>query len=84
MNDNIFNSPPSADLGEKKEILEAAKAESPRKIELKVVKNRYGVATFKMYFDYYCLHDLFIESVYSYDDGKQPRKRGRKVSELER
>ena len=84
MNDKLFNSPPAADLGKKKKIIEAAKAESPRKIELKCVKNRYGIATFKLYYNYYPQHDLFTEGEYSYTEQEEPQKRaGRKPQDLE-
>jgi replicative DNA helicase len=79
MNDKMFNSPPTADLGKKKKIIEEAKAESPRKIELKAVKNRYGIATFKLYFNYYPEHDLFTEGVYCYQEAPEQRKAGRKL-----
>jgi replicative DNA helicase len=83
MNDKIFNSPPTADLGKKKKIIEAAKAESPRKLELKCVKNRYGIATFKLYYNYYPSHDLFTEGTYCYTEAEEPKKAGRKLQDLE-
>lgn len=83
MNDKIFNSPPTADLGKKKKIIEAAKAESPRKLELKCVKNRYGIATFKLYYDYYPSHDLFTEGVYSYEEAEEPKRAAQKNKTLE-
>lgn len=83
MNDKIFNSPPTADLGKKKKIIEAAKAESPRKIELKCVKNRYGIATFKMYYNYYPSHDLFTEGTYCYVEAEEPKKAAQKHKTLE-
>lgn len=83
MNDNIFNSPPTAELKKKKNILKAAKAESPRKIELSVVKNRYGIATFKLYYNYYPSHDLFTEGTYCYEEAEEPKKAGRKLQDLE-
>lgn len=83
MNDKIFNSPPTADLGKKKKIIEKAKAESPRKLELKCVKNRYGIATFKLYYNYYPSHDLFTEGTYCYEEAEEPKKAGRKLQDLE-
>ena len=44
-----------------KEINEK-KAADPRKIELSCLKNRFGKATYKCYFDYYAARDLFKES----------------------
>ena len=83
MNDKIFNSPPTADLGKKKKIIEAAKAESPRKLELKCVKNRYGIATFKLYYNYYPAHDLFTEGVYCYEEAEAPQNAAQKHKTLE-
>lgn len=41
--------------------INAAKRETPREIELVCLKNRYGVANFSCFFDYYPAHDLFQE-----------------------
>jgi hypothetical protein len=83
MNDKIFNSPPTADLGKKKKIIEKAKAESPRKLELKCVKNRYGIATFKLYYNYYPSHDLFTEGTYCYEEAEEPKRATRQSKTLE-
>lgn len=47
-------------IKEKRETIKAAKAETPRKIELVCLKNRYGVATFSCNFNYYPATDLFV------------------------
>ena len=46
---------------EKREIVKKAKAANPRKIELSCLKNRYGIANYSCYFNYYPANDLFIE-----------------------
>ena len=46
---------------EKRERIKEAKAESPRKIELCCLKNRYGIANYSCYFHYYPANDLFVE-----------------------
>lgn len=48
-------------IKEKRDIVKQAKAENPRKIELSCLKNRYGIANYSCYFDYYPANDLFIE-----------------------
>jgi replicative DNA helicase len=56
-------------LNEKRERIQRAKAESPRKIELICLKNRYGISSYNALFDYYSRVDLFVES-----DGFEPDK----------
>lgn len=51
-----------AGIVEKREMIKKAKAASPRKIELVCLKNRYGIANFSMYYDYFPNVDLFIEN----------------------
>lgn len=46
---------------EQREKVKEAKAENPRKIELTCLKNRYGIANYSCYFDYYPANDLFKE-----------------------
>lgn len=48
-------------IAEKRKIVNTAKAETPRKIELVCLKNRYGTAYYNCYFDYYPANDLFTE-----------------------
>lgn len=44
----------------KRKILNEAKGENPRKIELVVLKNRYGSINDKFFFDYYPHCDLYV------------------------
>lgn len=46
---------------EKREKIKEAKAKNPRKIELCCLKNRYGIANYSCYFNYYPANDLFTE-----------------------
>lgn len=52
-------------IKKKRAAIKGAKAESPRKIELVCLKNRYGIANFSVYFDYHPAHDYFIEDTKS-------------------
>ena len=58
MNNKLFES--DTKTMKKRKLVKAAKAESPRHIELSVLKNRYGVSNESYYFDYYPKYDLFI------------------------
>ena len=55
-----------------------AKAESPRKIALNCLKDRFGIATFNCYFNYYPEYDLFTPAE---EPGALPeeRKAARKI-----
>lgn len=57
MNDDIFNK--EGKIKEKREKVKQAKNAIPRKIELVVLKNRYGSANFELGFTYDPVHDLF-------------------------
>ena len=46
-------------IATKRDILRQAKAETPRKIELVCLKNRYGISSYKIGFKYYSKYDLF-------------------------
>lgn len=59
LNEDLFSQ--KEKLKEKRARVKAAKAENPRKIELICLKNRYGIANFTCYFDYYPANDLFTE-----------------------
>ena len=48
-----------ADATKQREIVNKAKAATPRKIELSCLKNRYGIANYSCYFNYYPANDLF-------------------------
>ena len=59
-------------IKEKRKKIREEKAKNPRKIELVCLKNRYGIANFSCYFDYYPANDLFVagtpEPKYIVDD----------------
>lgn len=61
LNDPVFDS--KEKVKEKRAKVREAKAANPRKIELLCLKNRYGIANFSSYFDYYPKHDLFVEGI---------------------
>lgn len=58
-NDPIFEK--EGKIKEKRDIVKQAKAANPRKIELCCLKNRYGIANYSCYFNYYPANDLFTE-----------------------
>lgn len=57
LNDPIFDK--ANNIKERREKVKEAKAATPRKIELSCLKNRYGIANFSAYFDYYPANDYF-------------------------
>lgn len=57
LNDPLFSE--QNKLKEKREKIKQEKAADPRKIELCCLKNRYGIANFSCYFDYFPANDLF-------------------------
>lgn len=79
LNDDIFDK--MGDIKKKRKLIQTAKAENPRKIELVCLKNRFGIASFSCYFDYYPKFDYFVAGSldirYSNDtaDDKQKAKR---------
>lgn len=74
MNDAVFDS--AAKIKEKRKKVKDAKAETPRKIELVCLKNRYGISSYSAYFDYYPEFDLFVEDQTDTDDEtEKPTKR---------
>lgn len=58
LNDELYNK--EGNIKEKREKLKKAKQETPRKIQLCCLKNRNGVTSFDLYFDYYPIYDLFL------------------------
>ena len=62
LNEDLFSS--EKKIKEKRGRIKQAKAESPRKIELVCLKNRYGISSFSCNFDYYPDEDLFISEAY--------------------
>lgn len=59
LNDDLFTA--EKKIKEKREKIKQAKAETPRKIELVCLKNRYGISNYSCYFNYYPANDLFTE-----------------------
>lgn len=51
-------------IGEKRKVVKAAKKQTPRHIELCILKNRYGVSNESFYFQYYPKWDMFIPSTW--------------------
>lgn len=78
LNDPIFDK--ANNIKERREKIKEAKAADPRKIELACLKNRYGIANYSCYFDYYPANDLFTETSNSEPDhaGTLP-KAGRRL-----
>lgn len=60
LNDPLFDK--QNNIKERREKIKEAKAADPRKIELCCLKNRYGIANYSCYFDYYPASDLFTET----------------------
>ena len=75
MNDAVFDT--KEKVKEKRRIVKAAKAASPRKIELCCLKNRYGVSSYSAFFDYFPEFDLFTE-------GEKKEAEGRPASTMQR
>lgn len=67
--------------GEKDFDADKAKKENPRKIELRILKNRNGQTGGRIYFDYYALFNYFAQSEIDYNSeiNEPPTKRGAKV-----
>ena len=63
LDDDLFNSEAKGKIKEKREKIQDAKAENPRKIKLVCLKNRYGKTNFVDYFNYYPACDLFEEDL---------------------
>lgn len=59
--DEVFEAAANTKIKAKRETIKAAKSANPRKIELVCLKNRYGIANFSSFFDYYPAQDLFRE-----------------------
>ena len=66
LNDSVFSE--ANKIKEKRDIIRANKIAEPRKIELVCLKNRFGIASFSCYFDYYAAIDLFEETPTLDDD----------------
>ena len=57
LNDSLFDK--QNNITARRERIQKAKKATPRKIELRCLKNRYGIANFSCYFNYYPANDLF-------------------------
>ena len=81
LNDPIFDK--ANNIKERRQKVKEAKAATPRKIELVCLKNRYGVANYSCYFNYYPAADLFTECSGAELDftpaAPAARKAGRKI-----
>lgn len=69
------------DIKKKREKVKEAKAETPRKIDVVCLKNRYGVSSYSCSFDYYPAFDLFLPAQDQQENGadQSGRKRGRRL-----
>lgn len=77
LNDPLFDK--KENIKEKREKVKEAKAAIPRQIELCCLKNRYGIANYSCYFDYYPANDLFKENSGAEQDFAPPKRAARKV-----
>lgn len=78
LNESLFEK--SEGIKKKRERVKQAKAENPRKVELVSLKNRYGIATYSCFFDYYPAHDLFVPGEPDEEDpAAHTRKAGRRL-----
>ena len=57
MNDEMFDK--EKNLKAKREAVRVAKAESPRRVELVCLKNRYGISSYKCEYEYFAKYDYF-------------------------
>ena len=62
IHDELFNGAEKTNINIKRRALELAKREKPRHIEMRILKNRYGIANASFYFQYYSQFELFIPS----------------------
>ena len=76
MNSKLFES--DAKTTQKRKEVKKAKTESPRYVELCILKNRYGVSNESFYFQYYAKWDKFfptsrevIDSIYPLDEDRR-------------
>lgn len=77
LNESLFDK--QQNIKERRERIKQAKAETPRKIELVCLKNRYGAASFNCRFDYFPANDLFISCNKTELDFISMRRAGRKL-----
>jgi len=61
LDEPMFNSPDTkVSKQEKQDRIDAAKAETPRRLKLVAKKHRGQKGQYECYFDYYCAYDLFV------------------------
>jgi len=79
LNDPAFDK--QNNIKERRQKIKEAKAATPRKIELCCLKNRYGIANFSCYFDYYPANDLFkpCAELDFEPEAQEPPKAGRRL-----
>ena len=59
LNEDMFSE--EKNVVDKRDRVEEEKGKTPRKIEMKILKNRYGATDTSLLFDYYPKKDLFID-----------------------
>ena len=66
-------------ITEKRKRVNAAKCETPRKVKLCCLKNRYGIATFECYFDYFPANDYFRPANIDFDDEPTTKRSSKRM-----
>lgn len=67
MDDPLFDT--QGHIKRKREIINAAKVADPREIRLTCLKNRYGISSYSIAFDYKPAYDTFLPKVKRCNDG---------------
>jgi len=73
LDEPLFTGDEKSKISEKRARVNAAKAETPRKLKFVCLKNRYGISNFDCYFDYFPANDLFVPMA-----EKEPRQQRKK------
>ena len=60
IHDKLFDGGATTNINKRRKALGKAKRATPRAIELRVLKNRYGLTNMSFYFQYYPQYELFI------------------------
>ena len=58
--EKAFEEAQNKEIKKKRELISEALSASPRKIELKILKNRFGKKGISLFFDYYPAYELFL------------------------
>ena len=58
--EELFNTDASKKISQKRLLVQIAKARNPRHIAMVVLKNRFGVSTYRVNFEYYPAYDFFV------------------------